>query len=739
MRKAALIVVVALFGCSPGPGPGRGTPAEALLPGFLEQYAATKGFTLGLPRKVRVTPEADAVLFLRSGPRDFVQDLYSFDPKTGSERVLVSVEGILGTAEEKVSREELARRERTRTTSRGIVSYELSRDGTKILVPLSGRLFLVDRSSGAVKELLSHAGYPIDPQLSPDATRVACVRDGELHVTEVASGAERRLTRGAGGAESHGLAEFVAQEEMGRTHGFWWSPDGTMLAYQRTDTNGLETFHIVDPMSPEKEPATSPYPRAGKKNAEVTLGVIPARGGATIWVEWDRARYPYLARVSWEPRSPLAILVQNREQTEELLLAVDPRTGRATTLLEERDDAWLNLEEPSPYWLEDGSGFLWQSERSGEPRLELRSRDGSLVRTVTPEGLGLRKLVDVDGARGELYVIASPEPTEAHLFRLPLDPARGAPRALTTEPGLHEATFAKGHGAYVVTSNTLEGEPRSVVHRTDGSVAGALTSAAEEPPLAARVERVTLPAPQAFRAVVIRPREFDEARRYPVLVHVYGGPGSQMVKANRRAYLLQQWYADHGFIVVSIDGRGTPARGRAWERATRGNLIDIPLEDQVTALRQLGARYPELDLSRVGIWGWSFGGYFAAMAVMRRPDVFHAGVAGAPVADFADYDTHYTERYLGLPQKNPEGYAASSVLTYCKELERPLLIIHGTADDNVYFMHSLKLSDALFRAGKPFELVPLGGFTHMVPDPLVTDRLQSRIADFFVEHLARRG
>src|SRR5262245_2679298 len=722
MRTVALAAVVALVGCSTGRGPGPEKPAAAPLPGFLEQYALPKGFTLGLPRKVRVSPGADAVLFLRSGPRDYVQDLYSFDPATGAARVLVTVDAILGTAEENLSPEELARRERTRTTSRGIVSYELSEDGTKILVPLSGRLFIVDRASGAVKEVRSRAGYPIDPQLSRDATRLACVRDGELYVTELASGAERRLTHGAEGSVSHGLAEFVAQEEMGRTHGFWWSPDGTLLAYQRTDTTGLETFYIADPMHPEKEPAAWPYPRAGKKNAEVTLGLIPARGGATTWVEWDRARYPYLALVSWERASPLAILVQNREQTEELLLAVDPRTGRTTTLLEERDPDWLNLEENVPRWLEDGSGFLWETERSGESRLELHARDGSLVRIVTPEGFGLRRLVDVDEARGELYVIASAEPTEAQLFRLPLDPARGAVAALTTEPGLHDATFAKRFGAYVVTSNTLEGEVHSIVHRTDGTVAGELAAAAEEPPFAANLERAILPGPRDFRAMVIRPRDFDEVRRYPVLVHVYGGPGSQMVFSNRRAYLLEQWYADHGFIVVAIDGRGTPARGRAWERATRGNFIDIPLEDQVNGLQQLGARYHEMDLSRVGIWGWSFGGTFAAMAVMRRPDVFQAGVAGAPVADFADYDTHYTERYLGLPETTPERSAACNVLTYCKELERPLLVIHGTADDNVYFMHSLKLADALFRAGKPFELLPLSNFTHMVPDPLVTHR-----------------
>ena len=229
------------------------------------------------------------------------------------------------------------------------------------------------------------------------------------------------------------------------------------------------------------------------------------------------------------------------------------------------------------------------------------------------------------------------------------------------------------------------------------------------------------------------------ARKYPVIVHVYGGPTGQMVRKSSRRYLLDQWIADHGYIVVCVDGRGTPSRGRDWQRAVKHDLIGIPLDDQVAALEGLGRKWDALDLSRVGIYGWSFGGYFSAMAVMRRPDVFAAGVAGAPVVDWLDYDTHYTERYMGLPEENPSGYEAANVLTYARDLSRPLLIIHGTVDDNVYFMHSLKLADALFRAGKHYEFLPLAGFTHMVPDPLVTERLYARIMRFFEENVKKPG
>ncbi|HVU63211.1 MAG TPA: prolyl oligopeptidase family serine peptidase [Phycisphaerales bacterium] len=241
---------------------------------------------------------------------------------------------------------------------------------------------------------------------------------------------------------------------------------------------------------------------------------------------------------------------------------------------------------------------------------------------------------------------------------------------------------------------------------------------------------------KGFHAALIRPRDFDPAKKYPVIVNVYGGPHYQIVRASPQLYYLQQWIADQGFIIAMIDGRGTPNRGRDWERAIKNDLIGPALEDQVAGLKALGAKHPEMDLSRVGIYGWSFGGYFSAMATMQRPDVYAAGCAGAPVCDWLDYDTCYTERYLGVPKNDDDPkYKKSSVLTYCKDLQRPLLIIHGTSDDNVYFMHSLKMTQALFREGRPFEFLPLAGFTHMVPDPVVTTRLYSRIALFFKDHL----
>ena len=717
---------------TPKPRRGATPPAAARADtSLLEQYALTNRFRLGRPGSFAIPPAGEAVLFLRSGPRSFVQDLWAFDPATGKEKVLLTAEQILRGADEQLSAEERARRERQRQSLRGIVSYQLSDDGRRILVPLSGHLYVVDRASNAVRTLPDAAGAPIDARFSPDGKKVACVREGDLWVTDVDADNGWRLTNGASDTLTHGVAEFVAQEEMDRFEGYWWSPDGETLAYEEARLGGVETLTLGDPTHPEKGAELKRYPRPGMRNADVRLGLIPASGGHSTWVDWDHAKYPYLCAATWTKRAPLTIVVSNREQTEEAVLAVDRNTGGTSTLWVEKDRAWLNLQRRMPLWLEDGSGFLWISERSGNKVLELHAPDGKFVRALHAPDLNLRELLAVDAEAGTVWVSGGADPTQTQLFWLPLS-GNGEPIRATTQAGVHGAAFGQGHAIYVHTFEGIDGEQRTTVHRRGGELLGEIRSVAEKPRLDVKLEVTTVNADSMrLWAAIVRPSHFRPGRKYPVLVNVYGGPHSQMVTSAPSRYLLAQWFADRGYIVVSIDGRGTPSRGRAWERAIKDDLIDVALNDQVAGLKALGARFPEMDLARVGIYGWSFGGYFSAMAVMRRPDVFHAGMAGAPVADWHDYDTFYTERYLGLPQANPRAYEVSSVLTYAKDLQRPLMIVHGTTDDNVYFMHSLKMADALFRAGKHYEFMPLPGFTHMVADPVVTTRLYSSVADFF--------
>ena len=702
---------------------------------FLDQHVATRGFSLGRPTSISLSPDGKTIYFLRSGPRSFSRDLYAHEVVSNRTRLVLSAESLLGKEGEVLSAEELARRERARSTARGLASYDLSKDGKTLLVPLSGRLFVGSPQTGEFRELKSDGGYPIDPRLSPDAKHLAVVRDGELYVRDLATDVETRLTPPGGAGVTRGLAEFVAQEEMGRFEGYWWSPDSEWLAYQETDESQVEELRIGDPLHPEKPPRVFRYPRPGKANATVRLRLVSRAGGEPISVEWDHDGFPYLAAVEWKERlAPLTIVTQNRAQTELRLLAVDLTTGDTREIGHESDAAWINLQPGTPRWLASGEAFLWLTERDGAWRLESRKPGAATGQFLTEASLGLRRLVDVDEKRQVAIVLASPDPTQMQVYEAPLDPSRGPPWAWSDGPGQHSAVFSANFEMAVETYALASGERAHAVVTRGGKRRGELESVAERPPFLPRAEFVEV-GESRLRAVVIRPRDFDAAKRYPVIVHVYGGPHAQMVTLQPYSYLMDQWMADRGYIVVSIDGRGTPSRGRDWERAIQGNFIDAPLADQVAGLQALGSRFPEMDLGRVGVYGWSFGGYFAAMAVARRGDVFHAAVAGAPVSDWLDYDTHYTERYLGVPEGDAKSYEASSVLTYIKDLRRPLLLIHGTADDNVYFSHSLKIANELLKLGLTSDFLPLAGHTHMVADPTTVKAIQRRTIEYFDTHV----
>lgn len=702
--------------------------------GFLERFAATNRFRSGHPARVTLTPEGRSALYLRSGARDRTQSLYELDLATGQERLLLSAERLLGGGEERLTEEELARRERQRQTARGLVSFDLSDDGRLILAQLSDTLYVFDRETETTRAYRSDAGAPIDPKLSPDGTMLACVRDGDLYVTDLATGEERRLTVRPSETIEHGVAEFVAQEEMSRHSGYWWSPDGSRIAYCEVDTSDVEIMRIMDPFDPSKEAQTWRYPRAGTQNARVRLGIIGVEGGPTNWVDWDGGRHPYLASALWSEGAPLTILVQNRAQTEQALLAVDAETGYVETLLVERDEAWLNIDESMPRWLPGGDAFLWTTERSGMWELELRARDGSFIRTVAPMEQGYRGFVGLVDEGRTVYYTASDEPAERHLWRASVRGLAPAER-LSRERGMHTGEVSRDGSVIAHHRDLLSGERGWTVRARSGQLLAYIPSVAEAPGFDARVEITSVQGPLSQRAAIVRPRNFLPGEKYPVILHVYGGPGNQMATTARSRYAFSQWLADHGFIVVMLDGRGTPSRGRDWERAIKWNFIDAPLADQVDGLRRLASRHPEMDLERVGVYGWSFGGYFSAMAAMREPEVFDAAFVGAPVCDWRDYDTHYTERYIGLPQENPEAYEVSNVLTYADRLEVPLLIVHGTADDNVYFTHALKMSDALTRAGRAHEFIPLAGLTHVVTDLEVVERMWERMRDFFVGEL----
>ncbi|MBI5693502.1 MAG: prolyl oligopeptidase family serine peptidase [Verrucomicrobia bacterium] len=708
---------------------------------YFRDLAETRNFTLGRPVAPRVTPDGRHVVFLRALPRDPTLRLFELELASGRERELLTPAQLLGGAEEKLSPEEKARRERQRQSLKGFTAYELSRDGARLLVTLSGRLYLVERLSLKVTELPG-TGW-IDPRFSPDGRYVAAVgSDRELHVIDAAAGVEQAITRGATDTRSHGTAEFVAQEEMSRNHGFWWSPDSQSLLVQETDESRVETRYIADPLHPEVPPTQFFYPRAGTPNAEVRLWLVARAGGTPLPIPWDHAAFPYLAHVDWTENAPPTLLVQNREQTEQLLLAIDPETGRTRPLLRETDPAWLNLDDNGaglngsrrpPVWIEDGRHFLWTTEQRGHWQVELRRADGSLVREITPASFNYRSLLGVDESSGTVWVAGGPDPRETHVWSFPL--GGGSGRALTQARGTHHLSFAKVPRLLLRSAELFDGTWRvDVVSADDDRIVATIPSVAEALPQLPTTELTRTPTTPGFDTAITRPRAFSPEKRYPVILSVYAGPTAKRVIAEPRTYLPDQWMADHGYIVVRLDGRGTPWRGRDWERVIKGNFIDVALADQIAGLQALARVHPAMDLTRVGVTGWSFGGYFAAMAAIRRPEVFRCAVVGAPVVTWENYDTHYTERYLGLPQKEPEAYRVSNVTTYAAQASRPLLLIHGLTDDNVYFQHTLQLADALYREGKPYEFLPMLG-THMISDPLIRLRQQVRIMDFFAREL----
>jgi dipeptidyl-peptidase-4 len=701
---------------------------------YLRGHAQTRGFMLGRPVRPRVAPDGKSVLFLRSQPRVAKMRLYEFDVASGKTRELLTPEAVLKGAQEKLSPEEKARRERQRVTVGGFTTYQLSPDGKQVLVSLSGRLYVVARKNGAVTELKTSQGTIVDPKFSPNGKSVSYVLDYDVYVIDVTTQVETRVTKGGTAKKTHGLAEFVAQEEMNRFTGYWWSPDSKNIAYEEADASGVETWFVADPIHPDQSPQPSLYPRAGKTNVKVQLGIVPVAGGLTTWIEWERPRYPYLGAVHWHRKGGLTLVVQTRSQQEQVLLRADPATGKTTLLLSERDPDFVNLNHDHPHWLPDGS-FIWAGQGKAGPQLELREKTGDLRKVLVSAEEGFIDVVGADAKAGFVIYRASTDPTQQHVFRKPLASGKAVP--LSKEPGLHSAVLGRSGDVYVHVASSLDAMPRTTVHRADGSLVGELPSVAENPPFAVKQEISKVGEGPRYYATVIRPRNFDPGLRYPVIVHVYGGPGHQEVQSAMSRRLIDQWLADQGFIIAAIDNRGTPGRGRDWERAIFRKFGSVPLEDQVAGLQALGEKFPEMDLSRVGVYGWSFGGYMAGLSVLRRPDVFRAAVAGAPVTDWYDYDTHYTERYMGVPGKDDSAYRGASLLSYSKDLKRPLLLIHGTADDNVYFRHTLKLADALFRDGKDFEVLPLSGLTHLVPDPVVMQRLYGRFAGFMQKHLGK--
>jgi dipeptidyl-peptidase 4 len=682
------------------------------LPAFPRRYARTQGFTLGRPRGFQVGADGARVAFLRSGAGDDpVNRLWVLEVAAGAERLVADPAALLEGDGGGLPPEERARRERARERAGGIVAFAADADLAVASFALAGRLFVADLAGdGGTRELPAGGGV-LDPRVDPGGVRVAWVADRALHAAELDPAGQagpRRLVGEDDPEVSWGLAEFLAAEEMDRARGFWWAPDGARLAVARVDTTPVRRFHLTDPANPAVPPASLPYPAAGTDNADVGLAVV-GLDGRRVEVAWDRDAYPYLASVRWDAGAPLTLLVQARDQTATLVLAADPDTGATRELDVQRDPRWVELVPGVPAWL-DGRLVLTADDLACDTRR--LTVDG---RPVTPPGLQVAEVVAVTG--GAVLVAGSEEPTETHLWRVV---PGTAPERLTGRGGHHAASAAGP--VLVVTRADLDRDGTATTVTAPGRKPLPVGSLADAPGITPRPRLLRAGARQ-LRCALLLPDRHPSGQRLPVLLDPYGGPHHRQVLAARDRYLVAQWFADQGFAVLVTDGRGTPGRGPAWERAIWRDLAGPVLDDQVEALRAVAADHPELDLGRVAIRGWSFGGYLAALAVLRRPEVFAAAVAGAPVTDWRLYDTHYTERYLGHPAADPDAYRRSSLLADAAKLERPLLLIHGLADDNVVAAHSLRLSGLLLTAGRPHNVLPLSGVTHLAAQQAVAESL----------------
>jgi dipeptidyl-peptidase-4 len=601
----------------------------------------------------------------------------------------------------------------------GITSYASDRDVRRVVVTLSGRLFVLDVATGEATEVPT-AGPAVDPRLSPDGAWVAYHSDGGLHVAP-ASGEEtgRALAADESPAVSWGLSDFAHAEELHRLRAFWWAPDSSGLLVARVDESDVPPVYIADPAHPDQPPASVSYPFAGAANPHTSLWFVTLDGRRDE-ITWDSDAFCYLADVSWTQGRPALVTVLDRRQRHMRIYSWLP--GSAPVMVRSlADDHWVDVLPGVPTWW--GERLLTVEPDAASDTSSLCA-DGE---PLSPPGMQVRAVLDVLDDR-VLLAVAEDE-REQRVAWLDSD----GRWQLATEGGA--VATARSAGGTTVTRRD---RPISVVPTLTVTTArgeAALRVDVVDPGVVPQPVFLPRSSPEDPRVAVLMPSA-PAPRPLPVLLDPYGGPHVQRVVHTARAYLESQWWADQGYVVVVADGPGTPG-SPAWERAMSGDLAEPALAAQVRALEMVADAVGEqADLSRVGIRGWSFGGYLAALAVLERPDLVHAGIAGAPVTDWALYDTAYTERYLGLPGDQPDRYASQSLPERADRLSRPLLVIHGLADDNVLVANTLRLSSALLAAGRPHQVLPLSGVTHMTPQEVVAENLLLAQRDFLAQALS---
>ena len=714
MKKPSLTALAAVLALS--------TPAmaEKLTP---ERIFADPSLNGPTAKGVALSPDGKRVTYLKGKPEAAnVQDLWAADVKGGEPYRLID-SAALSSGNKELSEAEKARRERARVSARGIVEYSWDKQGRFILVPLDGDLYLDSIADGKVTRLTETPGDEVDAKVSPKGAYVSFVRDQNLYIKPVAGGAETALTTDGKDALSFGVAEFIAQEELGRYTGYWWSPTEAAIAYTRVDENGVDIVPRADIGPGGATVVNQRYPRAGRPNAVVDLFVRDLASGKTVQLDLGANKDIYVARVAWA-QDGKTVYVQrlSRDQKTLDLIAFDPATGRGKTLLTDTDPHFIEVNNNFKP-LKDGS-FLWGSERDGNSHLYRYAADGALIAQITRGDWPVSALEGVDEARKVAIFSASMDtPLERRLYEVSYAKP-GKPKALTPAGGWWTAKVAESGGAFAGTYNDPKTPPQTALYSADGKRVRWIEEnrLAEGHPYWPYAS--TLPVPEygtlkaadgeTLHYVILKPQGFDPAKKYPAIVSVYGGPHAQKVNKTWQSP-SERTYLEAGYVIFKLDNRGSGARSAKFMRALDRNLGTVEVEDQLLGAKHL-ASLPYVDADKLGVMGWSYGGFMTLMLLTAENTPFKAGASGAPPTEWSLYATAYTERYMGKPEENKAGYAYSDINNRIDKLAPgSLLLLHGMADDNVIFENSTRLMAALQRKAIPFEMALYPGERHSAP------------------------
>ncbi len=700
-------------------------------------FAAKKPVTINDVINARPTRRAGAVTWAPDGKRFAYTEagkLWLYETATGKRRDVIAWKALDDAALKPVT-PELADWTNRRVSSQ---SQQWFPTGDRMLVSATGDLFTLDTATGKFDALTHTAEVEQDPKLSPDGLKVSFRRAHDLYVLDIASKAVTRLTSDGSDTLLNAELDWVYPEELSLGTAHWWSPDSRSIAFLQMDISHEPVFPQVSLLNTRGVLEPERYPKPGDPNADVRVGIIPAAGGGTKWMDLGETRDHLIARVDWLPSSDrIAVEKLNRTQSRVDLLFAETATGQSRTVIHEEDRAWVNVND-GPQFLHDGSGFLWSSEREGGFRhLFLYKPDGTLDRQLTRGEWEVTRVAAIDeAAKRILYLSSEASPLERQLYSVNFDGT--GKRRLTSAEGTHAISASPTGDTYLDTYSSLKTAPETTLHDSSGKQLAVFREADRAPERDFEVLPTELhnfrtsDGTQLF-ARMIKPQHFNPKKQYPVICMVYGGPHAQTVTNAWAGIDWDQALAHKGFIVWQVDNRGSAGRGHLWEAQVYHNLGALELEDQKAGIDYLKTLH-FADTARIGLYGWSYGGYMTLYALTHAPDLFRAGVAGAPVTSWRNYDTIYTERYMGLPSENAEGYAKSSPVNSAGALKAKLLIIHNMEDDNVHFQNTLQMADALEKANRKFQMLIYPQKAHGVTGPVRRHLLES-ITEFFEQNL----